>query len=216
MNPSESSEADVLENVLPRYEAEGFQVFLQPSPSILPPFMQNYRPDAVALRGDKKIAIEVVRPENPSSQKIKDLQSLFAKQEDWELRVLYVAPLGSQRRLEVASRAAISNAIQRVRKLRDENYLLPALVMGWAALEAIGRALHPDKLNRPQTPARLVEILASDGLLTPQEADVLRAAISFRNAAVHGDLVDEVDERTVDRVISVLDTLASFLPSDGQ
>ena len=52
----------LLESLLPHYQAEGFEAFLNPAASILPPFMQEYRPDAVALRPDRKMAIEVVEP----------------------------------------------------------------------------------------------------------------------------------------------------------
>jgi REase_AHJR-like len=84
-----SSEAEVIESLLPSYQAEGFDVYVNPSPSILPPFMQAYRPDAIALKKDKKIAIEVVGSTARSEQKIKTLQSLFADHDDWELCVTY-------------------------------------------------------------------------------------------------------------------------------
>src|SRR2546423_15428259 len=105
MSLPETREADVLESLLPRYRAEGFNVFVNPSPSILPPFMQTYRPDAVALKPDKKIAIEVVRPGGSSAEKVRDLQSLFAPQGDWELRVFYVASIPSEEAVAIASPA---------------------------------------------------------------------------------------------------------------
>jgi hypothetical protein len=188
---------------------------VNPSPSILPPFMQTYRPDAVALRSDKKIAIEVVRPGGTSGQKVRDLQSLFAPQRDWELRVFYVSSLPSEEALAVASRSAINCAIQRVLDLRRDGHKLPALVMAWSALEALGRALLPDQLRRPQTPARLIEVLASVGHVTPQEAETLRAAISMRNAAVHGGVDPVVDDKLLEQFIAVLQTLAGFLSEGG-
>ncbi len=215
MSPPETSEADVLESLLPKYQAEGFDVFVNPSPSILPPFMQTYRPDAVALRSDRKIAIEVVRSTGGSAEKIRELQSLFAPQSDWELRVFYVSPLTSEKTLEVASRPAIKSAIQRVLDLKRDGHKLPAVIMAWATLEALGRALLPGQLGRPQAPARLIEVLASAGYLTPQEADTLRAAISLRNAAVHGGLDPIVDEGLLDQFIAVLHTLAGFLAEDS-
>ena len=84
MSVVEESGTAVIESLLPRYEAEGFDVYINPSPSILPPFMQSYRPDAIALRKDKKIAIEVVVRAR-SDQKVRDLHSLFAGHPDWEL-----------------------------------------------------------------------------------------------------------------------------------
>lgn len=220
MNSSETREADLLGadllgDVLPRYEAEGFEVYVNPSPSILPTFMQDYRPDAIALRRDKKIAIEVVGSTRTSSDKLQRLQSLFAPHSDWELRVLYVSPFSSERTLEIASHASIVRALEQVDALRSEGHNVPALVMAWAALEALGRALLPEQFGRPQTPGRLVEVLASNGYLTPTEADVLRTAISQRNQAVHGGLDPDVDESLLQQFLGILRTLTELLSTKG-
>jgi uncharacterized protein YutE (UPF0331/DUF86 family) len=216
MSLSDIREADVLDSLLPQYEAEGFEVFVHPSPSILPPFMQGYRPDAIAIRPDKKIAIEVIQSASKASPKLQELQSLLADHHDWELRVVYVSSLSPEQGLEIASRPAVRKAIERVRELKTAGHVVPALVMAWAALEGVGRALLPDRFRRPQTPARLVEVLASEGYLTPEEADMVRAAISVRNAAVHGVLDPAVDEQQLDPFINILQTLTEFLPDGGE
>lgn len=208
-----SSEAEVIESLLPRYQAEGFDVYVNPSPSILPPFMQTYRPDAIALKKDKKIAIEVVGSTARSEQKIKTLQSLFADHDDWELRVFYASPVSSDKLLEIVSIPAINESIQRVIELRKEGHSLPALVMAWATFEAVGRALLPDRFQRPQTPARLVEVLGSEGYITPEEADTLRAASAIRNAVVHGQLDSVVDQKMLEGFVAILKTLTKLLPA---
>lgn len=213
MSILEASESDVLQSLLPQFEAEGFDVYLNPSPSILPSFMKKYRPDAVALRSDKKIAIEVVSSKKGSSQKMRHLQSLLSSHSDWEFRVFYVSSLADEKSLEVASADAIKTSIQRVSKLMDDGHKIPALVMAWATLEAIGRALLPDTLRRPQTPARLVETLATEGYLTPIEADQLRTVISLRNAAVHGSLAPEISRDQLDGFVKVLRTLSEQVRS---
>jgi uncharacterized protein YutE (UPF0331/DUF86 family) len=202
----------LLESLLPQYQAEGFEVFLNPSPSILPPFMHEYRPDAVALRPDRKIAIEVVRPSETSSRKVQDIKSLFAPHSDWELRVFYVSSLVTEKALDVVSREAIRSSIDRLRALKSAGHLLPALIMAWSTLEGVGRALLPESLKRPQTPRRLVGVLAEAGYVTPEEADWLRAAISLRNEAVHGRVDLIVDEKQLDRFVDVLEMLIGFLP----
>lgn len=211
-----SSEAQVIESLLPRYEAEGFDVYINPSPSILPPFMQEYRPDAVALRKDRKIAIEVVGSNTDSTQKLRTLQSLFADRGDWELKVFYASPATSTSLPAIASVPAIDESIQRVLDLRGAGHLSPALVMAWATLEAIGRALLPDQFRRPQTPARLVEVLASTGYVTPEEADTLRAAIAGRNEIVHGQLESKVDPKLIEGFVAVLKTLVQLLPAESK
>jgi hypothetical protein len=206
-----SSEAEVIESLLPRYQAEGFDVYVNPSPSILPPFMQAYRPDAIALKKGKKIAIEVVGSTASSEEKVKTLQSLFADHRDWELRVFYASPLASNDLLETASIPAINESIHRVAELKQAGHLLPALVMAWATFEAAGRALLPEQFRRPQTPARLVEVLGSEGYITPEEADTLRAASSIRNAVVHGQLDATVDQKILEDFIAILETLVKLL-----
>jgi|RhiMetdeSRZDD1v2_1073273.scaffolds.fasta_scaffold50892_2 uncharacterized protein YutE (UPF0331/DUF86 family) len=214
MTLSETRESDVLEHLLPQYQADGYDVYVNPSPSILPPFMQGYRPDAIAVRPDKKVAIEIVRSARTGSGKTEALQSLLADHPDWELRVVYVSPLSSQGALEIASQATIANAIQVVLELKDESRYLPALMMAWATLESIGRALLPDRFSRPQTPARLIEVLASEGYLAPDEADALRAFIPLRNAAVHGVLEPAIDEKQLKSLVGVLRNLVEFLPKE--
>jgi uncharacterized protein YutE (UPF0331/DUF86 family) len=216
MNDAEVREFDILESIVPRFEAEGFEVFLNPSPSILPPFMQDYRPDAVALRHDKKIAIEVLGSPDHSKHKVRDLQSLFAPHRDWELRVFYVPASESGMAIDVASRKAILNSMQEVRELETNGHLRAALIMAWAALEALGRVLLPDQFRKSQTPARLIEVLASEGYLTPQEADKARAAIQLRNFAVHGGFDPVIDEKLVADFIAVLETVVRFLPKAWQ
>jgi uncharacterized protein YutE (UPF0331/DUF86 family) len=211
MSAFERSEAEVIESLLPRYQAEGFDVYVNPSPSILPPFMQAYRPDAIALKKDRKIAIEVVGSTARSSEKIKTLQSLFADHEDWELRVFYASPVASSKLLEIVSIPAINESIQRVIDLKQEGHSLPALVMAWATLEAIGRALLPEQFRRPQTSARLVEVLASEGYITPEEADTLRAASTVRNAVAHGQLDSTVDQKMLEGFVEILTTLVKLL-----
>src|SRR5260370_35157112 len=117
-----SSEAEVIESLLPRYPGEGLDVYVHPSTSILPPFMQAYRPDAIAVKKDKKIAIEVVGSTSRSEQKIKTLQSLFADHDDWELRVFYASPIASNKLLEIASTPAINESIHRVTDLNDAGH----------------------------------------------------------------------------------------------
>jgi uncharacterized protein YutE (UPF0331/DUF86 family) len=115
--------------------------------------------------------------------------------------------------LEIASIPAINESIQRVIDLMDAGHRLPALVMAWATFEAVGRALLPDQFQRPQTPARLVEVLGSEGYITPEEADTLRAASAIRNAVVHGQLDSTVNQKMLESFVTILNTLAKLLPA---
>jgi len=202
----------VLDAVLARYEAEGFDVFLHPSSSALPPFMQSYRPDAIALKPEKKIAIEIKRLQADASEHLRHLRDLFAVQADWELVVVSAVPRSPDSTVEIIAPPVIENSIHQIEELVARGQTLPALIMGWATLEALGRALLPDQLARAQPPARLVEVLATEGMLTPSEADAVRHASVIRNAAAHGQLDATIEPKLLNQVIGLLHTLHGMLP----
>jgi hypothetical protein len=214
MSAAETTERSVLEAVMAHYKAEGFDFFVRPSPALLPAFMKGYRPDAIAIRPDKKIAIEVTRPGGPG-ERAKGLQERFSGQDDWEFVVFYAPPGAGVERIKAASREAIAHGIQAAIELRDTGKPAAALVMAWSALEAIGRVLLPDRLARPQPPASLIEILASEGYITPSEAKKLRDAAVTENAVAHGQLGTDVKRRELDALIAVLHTLTALLPENA-
>jgi hypothetical protein len=213
MSIGEATERALLEAVAARYKAEGFDVFVEPSHALLPPFMQDYRPDAVAIGPEKKIAIEIARER--SDDKLRRLRERFSGHDDWEFVVLYVTPGAGTDRMEAAPLDAIKRTVQSVTELRSAGQPTAALVLGWSALEATARALLPDRLARPQPPASLIEVLAGEGYITPSKADSLRIAAAVRNEAAHGQLDVAVESKHLDALLDALRTLASFLPKNA-
>jgi len=207
----EASEATLLESVLPDLEAEGFEVFANPSPPLLPLFMRDHSPDAIALRKDKKLAIEILHEGAPSNRRLDRLRELFSQHKDWELRVYWISPSSTSREIAGASRNVIEQSIKAVEELTADGRTGPALLMAWATFEAIGRAILPDKLQRPQPPGRLTEVLAGEGYITPNEADHLRRLAEGRNHLAHGGLETSVSEADVQRFVDVLKTLCNFI-----
>jgi uncharacterized protein YutE (UPF0331/DUF86 family) len=208
----ETSERAVLENLVPELEAEGFDVYTHPSGAIIPPFMRGYSPDAIALRSDRNLAIEVVQEGATARQRLEELRKLLANQKGWELRVYWVTPSTLPKSVDEASRPTIEQSIKEVEELSTSGRSGPALLMAWATFEAVARALLPEKFRRPQTPARLIEVLATDGELTPGEADVLRRLADSRNGLIHGGLNVSVSNADMQRFIDVLKTLLGLLP----
>jgi hypothetical protein len=208
-------EEAVLNSLVPNLEAEGFQVILQPSRSLLPQFMQSYRPDAIALKENRKIAIEVTAQGSPSADsKLKRLRDLFAEHEDWELRVLY-APLRTDENVSITSSQALHAALDRLPMVLEVAGPVPALLTAWAAFEAAARALTPASLGRAQAPTRLIEVLASDGYLTPKEADRLRILGRLRSAAAHGNFEVSLSADELNEFINVTKALLE-MQAEGQ
>lgn len=210
MSSTQTPGVDLLEAVLADYRAKGFTIYLHPSPSILPSFLKRYRPDAIATKENKNVAIEVTRSQR-SEDKIQRLQELFDKQPDWEFVVVYSTPPPTESEIVVVAAPAIERAIQEVHELRSDGRTHAALIIGWAALEAVARALLPVRLSRAQTPRTLIEALASEGLLRPREGDSLREVVPMQNAAAHGQLNVPVEAKHLDALEAALRTLLATL-----
>jgi hypothetical protein len=195
-------EREFLQILASGYEAEGFSVFLHPVREMLPPFMHGYRPDAIAIRNSTKIAIEIKGRATGHSTRTEQLENIFSKHPDWELRIYYIPDRADDSHFQPPSLAELDAALAEVEQLKRDRHSRAALLMAWAALEAASRALVPERLGRAQTPDRLIEMLASEGIITPAEADRLRKVYSLRNAAAHGDFAAPITEAEIDDVVA--------------
>jgi hypothetical protein len=201
------SDAVILQMLVPTLEAEGFRVFLNPSRSILPSFMQGYQPDAIAMKADRKVAIEVKSRSGHAEPQVQRLRAMFSAHPDWELRNVYAPTQGTDHAITVIPHQLVVENLDRLLKVFDEAGSIPALLTGWSVFEAAARSLIPDHLGRPQTPGRLLEVLASEGYVTPAEADALRELGNLRNKAAHGKLDAAVTRDQIAELVSVTRSL---------
>jgi REase_AHJR-like len=208
---STQTEAEVLQRLLPELEAQGYEVYLHPDRRLLPSFSKNYTPDAVALRKDKNLVIEVARRSADAPKKLERITKLFEGQPKWELRIVWLEPASSQRDLKIQPLAAISKRIAEVQELLDGGSSEGSLLLAWATFEALARAILPEQFQRPQTPGRLVEILANEGYITPSEADVLRVLGEKRNRLIHGELQTHASKAELGAFTKTLGTLLKEL-----
>jgi REase_AHJR-like protein len=200
-------EEQVLQREIARLESEGYDVFVQPSAPLVPEFLGNYVPDAVATGNGRKIVLEVAR--SAESEKLKDVAARFAKQREWELKILVVTPTSSGKTVPVQSRQTIDGAIEEIERLRQVSALRAAFLLAWATFEAEGRASIAGRFDRPQTPSRLVQVLGQEGLLTPTEADRMRTLSEQRNQLIHGDLGTEIKSEDLAWLVDILRKMAA-------
>jgi len=184
-------ERAVLDTMVPELEADGFLVVIHPQQDTLPKFLQGYQPDMVAYKDNRNLAIEIMaRAAAAPASKLKEreLRQRFAGHPDWELRLVYAPPISSDANIPVVSKQTVSENLDRLAASVDVLGPTAALLTGWAVFEAAARALLPASFKRPQPPARLIETLASEGYVTPDEADMLRRLSRTRNEVAHGRL----------------------------
>lgn len=211
MSSSHSQFEDaVFQMLVPQLEAEGYSVFLHPSRNMLPPFLSGHQPDAIAIKGDRKLAIEVTSAGRGAEAKTERLRRMLSGHEDWELRIIYAPPRRPEETIPTASETTIEEHLGRVERAFDAMGPAAALLSAWAALEASARFLAPTRFEAPQEPARLLEALASDGYVTPDEADLLRQLGKLRNAVAHGRLDLTPSREQVKELIRIIRTLLAF------
>lgn len=208
----ETAETLVLERLVRTLGAEGYEVYLHPNRLLIPTFLGDLSPDAIALRKDKNLVIEVSGRSQQAAQKLQELSALVQTQEGWELRVVSVNPANELDLLQVQDAVNIRERIAEVKQIASAGHPESALLVAWATFEALARALRTKQFERAQTPGRIVQALATDGLLTPTEADLLRALAQKRNRFIHGELQVRVSAAEIKKFGAVLESMARRAP----
>jgi hypothetical protein len=204
------SERRLLQLLRPRYEAQGYLFIEYPRGDALPAVLEGFRPDAIAIGPQKNIVIEIkLRRGRPSQDQLQALSEQLRKHPDWELQVIYGNELDLQDEPSPApSRLEIEKQIDEAQGLSELGHHRAALILAWAALEAIARAAAPGEVigGSSRAPRQVLEILERMGRLTFEEAGQLRNALLLRNAVVHGDYQREVGGADVGLVIQAART----------
>lgn len=214
MTGPESLEREILDQHASAWAARGYHVIVNPRGSDLPEFLKSYQPDAILVGREPKVIVEVVMKGHPNAdRKVRNLEALLSGHSDWRLEVLYGG--SGESPLPQTSPGTIRKTISGAEEIAS---IEPrgAFLLLWAALEALVRRLDPHRSSRPQTPGRIVETLAYEGLIEPSEASWLREMSRVRNRIVHGEL--DVAPRTMDldRMMQLSRMLLSQIPNQTE
>ena len=209
---AELRERDMLDILREKYEGDGYSFFAYPSGSVVPGFLQGYQPDAIAVRGDERVAIEVKQKKSSShGAQLSEIAKRFAKQPDWKFLVVYpdeVAPEWEQ--FGSLSAADIERQLGEVEELSNSKHSRAAFVLAWAILEALARALAGSPIGvAARSPRDVVEFLERNGLIDFKEGNILRDLVALRNAAVHGDFARKVGQPDLDVMMKIARRLAA-------
>lgn len=201
------AESDIIQLAARQLEAEGYAVVREPAPATLPPTLRHLHLDAIAVGKRPLLVIEVAREGGASAERVEAIRRALANEADWKLHLI-LDRSDSQDRLQPEMLEAISSAIEAARSVSEVDDRA-ALLMSWAAFEAIARHFEPTTFARAQSPGRVVEMLASKGYLVPSEADVMRRLAQRRNKLIHGQLGMRKDIVELDDMFSILDSLVA-------
>ena len=179
--------------------------------------MKGYQPDAIALKPDRKIAIEVKASRTGAAKQaqVQDMRALFDGHPEWEFRLVYAPPSSRAPDIATEPKTVIEANLNRLTAIYDQSGPVPALLSGWSVFEAAARLLTPDDLGRAQTPSQLLQRLALDGAITMDEADRLRQLGPVRNEAAHGRLEIAFSREDLLGMIEVIRTLLDPSEASG-
>jgi uncharacterized protein YutE (UPF0331/DUF86 family) len=182
----QQAEADLLALATEQFAEEGYTVVREPGASSLPAPLRDLHPDAIAIGKRPFVVIEVVREGAQNAERVIRLQRAAQEAGDWNLHL--ILDRGERKPgLDQIPAQIISSTLNQARKLLEVD-TRAALLLSWASFEAVARAMAPTRFAKPQSPGRIIESMASEGIVTPSEASALRKLATSRNAVVHGDL----------------------------
>lgn len=210
-----ATEQTVLDNYLEELRSKGYDTVSEPHGHTLPSFLRGFEPDAVAVRGKEKLIIEVAGQGALSKTKLQRLRDLVAGQEGWSLQVIGLGVQTTRPFPDVAPEL-FETSNNNVVQLAGSEQTKPALLLAWATFEGVARAIHPKHFERPQTPGRLVEVLAGEGFLEPSQADLLRTLANQRNRIIHGGLDTPVRKDELDAFSEIIRSLIAKLDRGKQ
>lgn len=201
------TQAELLAAAGRRLSADGYDVIVGPDSTLLPEALRARRPDAIAVGRDPKLVIEIVSERAESAARVATLREALGTAPGWKLHLVLDRASPASTMPTVAD-DAIDASLRSV--LQTATVAPPAaLMLAWSALEALVRRRRPETFGRPQSPTRIVEHLAAEGIVLPGDAAFLREMAASRNAVAHGDLQATVDPGAIHRMVALVRDLAT-------
>lgn len=216
MSETQAWDRNVLKNMQTVFEGQGFKFYLNPSRDLVPDFLEDFEPSAIALSSDGGIIIEVKHRRSPASEKrLAAIAKKISAHKGWEIRVIYLNPPEDETPpIKNPTPEQLENTFRDIDGLAKTGHFAAALVTAWAALEALARLAGAyNGAERPESfsPMQAVQRLAEEGYVEHEVADHLREMIKLRNAVVHGDLSAKVPAGQVERLLKELRAIAAAI-----
>jgi hypothetical protein len=189
MSSRVTPEADAVQIVIREYAARGYKIFVEPGPELLPEFLSKFRPDLLAVSDEEKVVVEVMvgRRELSQSDRLEALAERVNNEPGWRFELVVVQP-----REEVLSDQRVSALVTEGQILARKGIYEGAILLFWAAAEAYlvriaeDAAIHTSRID---SPAGIVNQLATLGLIERRDYEVLQRMRGLRNSLAHGRMI---------------------------
>lgn len=209
--------SNVLRNIKLSAEAQGMKFFVDPPREVVPAFLGDFQPDAIAVGSNGGIVIEIKRGQNADAnrQQLAEISERISREKGWEFRAIYLTSRSEQvNDIPIPTLHQLRLILGRVELLAKEGHQMGALLVGWSVLEAlahVARARDGAESSYPRSPLQAVQALAEEGYVDNDVASRLRGFAAIRNAVAHGDISVEVTQEQVEELLRDLRAIFSAI-----
>jgi hypothetical protein len=213
----EEREEEGIRAVAERYRKLGYEVIVEPRPSLLPAGLRRFHPALVARNGNENVLIEVKSKASlDRSPELPAVAQAVERLLGWRFELVIVNPeLSSSVPVTGAplSRVEIAKRLNEARKLNSLGHLQAAVLLAWSAAEAaLRRAAAKGSFNpMGYGPAAILKELYSLGKLSADVYETLNGALEVRNALAHG-FRDKVSRPSVEQICDAIERLLATNP----
>jgi uncharacterized protein YutE (UPF0331/DUF86 family) len=195
-------------------EARGLKFYVNPPRDVVPDFLGDFRPDAMARGPEGGIIIQVKLQGTPESERrLAEIASRVSGQKGWEFRAIFVTPpIDEISSIPKPTQQQLQAAFDQIEALTNGGHHAAALLIAWAALESLAHladANNETGASRAFSPLQAIQMLAEQGYLENEAADNLRRMVTLRNAVAHGDLSVDVQGGQVKSLLTQLRAIAA-------
>ena len=189
-NTHQQVESETLNRIRDRYEAEGYRFLIRPRSPDVPRFLEGFEPDAIALKGNGGVVIEVKSSNRAATRSpiVEFLAREVPKRKGWRFDLVLADKEGVEPTQSLQpSRREIVAGLDEVEALFEHGNRQVALLYAWALLEAATRSVvlreQDEKRFLPRT---VVEAVASNGFVNSEEEQTLLEVGKLRTWLIHG------------------------------
>jgi uncharacterized protein YutE (UPF0331/DUF86 family) len=206
-------QSSALRNLQRVFEARGLKFYVNPPRDVVPDFLGDFRPDAIARGPEGGIIIQVKFRGTPESEsRLAEIARRVSAQKGWEFRAIYVTPpIDEIPSIAKPTQQQLQAAFDQIEALTNGGHHAAALLIAWAALESLARLANANSetgTSRAFSPLQAIQMLAEQGYLENEAADNLRRMVKLRNAVAHGDLSVDVQGGQVKSLLKQLRAIA--------
>lgn len=192
------------------YRNKGYDVLIEPQGDQLPDFLQTFRPDLIAHKGDEHIVVEVrVRGQVSDFPQVNELAKVVRNEAGWKFELFLLGPENS-----FFVNGASLFTVEEIRSKRKEvalfvenGHLEAAFLMGWSLVEAILRILAVKEGIEGETamPDYLLKQMTFEGIIARETYHDLKHAQKTQDAIARGFKSSQLTVETVQELIDLID-----------